>query len=67
MKSVSVARDNGLTAWTVSVDDEQLAEQHLLRLALSDENLVVTEFGRKKHDLEEVFLSIVEGSNHVRN
>jgi len=67
VKSISVTPVNGQTAWTVSVKDEGLAEQHLLRLALSDENLVVTEFGRKKHDLEEVFLNIVEGSNHVRN
>ncbi len=67
VKSISVTPVNGQTTWTVSVADEHLAEQQLLRLALSDENLVVTEFGRKQHDLEEVFLNIVEGSNHVRN
>jgi hypothetical protein len=27
----------------------------------------VTEFGRKKYELEEVFLNIVEGSNHGRS
>jgi ABC-2 type transport system ATP-binding protein len=67
VKAVSVAANNGLTTWNVSVNDDQIAEKQLLRVALSDENLVVTEFGRKKHDLEEVFLNIVEGSNHVRN
>jgi ABC-2 type transport system ATP-binding protein len=67
VKAVSVAANNGLTTWNVSVNDDQIAEKQLLRAALSDENLVVTEFGRKKHDLEEVFLNIVEGSNHVRN
>ena len=67
VKSVSVAANNGLTTWHVSVNDDQIAEQQLLRVALSDESLVVTEFGRKKHDLEEVFINIVEGSNHVRN
>jgi len=66
VKSVGVTPGNGLTAWNVSVNDEQVAESQLLRLVLSDENLVVTEFGRKKHDLEEVFLNIVEGSEHVR-
>jgi ABC-2 type transport system ATP-binding protein len=66
VKSVGVAPGNGLTAWNVSVNDEQVAESQLLRLVLSDENLVVTEFGRKKHDLEEIFLNIVEGSEHVR-
>jgi ABC-2 type transport system ATP-binding protein len=67
VKSINVTSSNGLATWTVSVADDHVAEQQLLRLALSDENLVVTEFGRKKHDLEEVFLNIVEGSNHVRN
>jgi ABC-2 type transport system ATP-binding protein len=66
VKSVSTAANNGLTTWNVSVNDDQIAAQQLLRVALSDENLVVTEFGRKKHDLEEVFLNIVEGSDHVR-
>ena len=66
VKSVGVTPGNGLTAWNVSVNDEQVAESQLLRLVLSDENLVVTEFGRKKHDLEEIFLNIVEGSEHVR-
>ena len=66
VKSVGVAPGNGLVTWTVSVYDEQTAERLLLRLVLSDENLVVTEFGHKKHDLEEVFLNIVEGSEHVR-
>jgi ABC-2 type transport system ATP-binding protein len=65
VRSMSVAPGNGLTTWHVGVSDEQAAERQLLRLALSDENLVVTEFGRKKHDLEEIFLSIVEGSEHV--
>jgi ABC-2 type transport system ATP-binding protein len=67
VKSISATPVNGLTAWSVSVADEAIAEQQLLRLALSDENLVVTEFGRKKYDLEEIFLNIVEGSNHVHN
>ncbi len=66
VKSISVRPENSHTAWTVSVADDQIAEAQLLRLILSDENLAVIEFGRKKHDLEEVFLNIVEGSNHVR-
>jgi ABC-2 type transport system ATP-binding protein len=65
VKSVGVAPGNGFTTWNVSVKDDQIAERQLLRLALSDDNLVVTEFGRKKHDLEEVFLNIIEGSEHV--
>jgi ABC-2 type transport system ATP-binding protein len=67
VKSINAASVDGHTTWSVSVADEAIAEQQLLRLALSDENLVVTEFGRKKYDLEEIFLNIVEGSNHVHN
>ena len=41
------------------IDDRQL-----LRLALSDPSVTVLEFGQQKHNLEEVFLSIVEGGEH---
>ena len=42
--------------------DEAAAEAQLLRLVLSDERLTVSNFGRKKYELEEVFLHTVEGS-----
>ena len=38
---------------------------NLLRLVLEDQALTVTEFGRKKHNLEEVFMSIVGEEQHV--
>jgi hypothetical protein len=41
-------------------------EEHLLRWVLSEGNLRVTEFGRKKYELEEVFLSMVGEDNHGR-
>lgn len=50
---------NGHTTWQISVSDANAAENSLLRLVMDDPALTVTEFGRKKHDLEEVFLSIV--------
>ena len=46
--------------------DEAAAENQLLRLVLADQQVTVTEFGRKKYELEEVFLNIVEGDNHGR-
>jgi len=49
--------------WQVSVTDEAAAEDQLLRLVLADSQLRVTEFGRKKYELEEVFLGLVEGSD----
>jgi ABC-2 type transport system ATP-binding protein len=58
---VNVVSSNGLTSMQVKVTDEKIAEAELLRLALSDSQTTVTEFGRKKHNLEEVFLEIVSG------
>lgn len=54
---------NGQTGWLMNVSDEAVAEQKLFKL-LAAEDVVVTEFGRKKYDLEEVFMGIVEGDNH---
>ena len=57
---------NGHTTWQVSVSDETAAENQLLRLVMEDPALTVTEFGRKKYDLEEVFMSIVGEEQNVR-
>jgi ABC-2 type transport system ATP-binding protein len=57
---VSTRKKNGSTTWTVSVSDAAAAEARLLRLLLSDESLVVTDYGRKEYELEEVFIDIVE-------
>ena len=58
---------NGSTCWQVFVDDEEAAEAQLLRSVLSDTHITVTDFGRKKYELEEIFLNIVEESNHDNN
>jgi ABC-2 type transport system ATP-binding protein len=55
--------DNAHTAWQVTVTDEAAAEEQLLRVILSDVQVNVLEFGRKKYELEEVFLGLVEGNN----
>ena len=56
------AAENGQTNWQVCVSDEDAAEDQLLRLILEDRDIRVKCFGRKTYNLEEVFLSIVEGS-----
>jgi ABC-2 type transport system ATP-binding protein len=56
---------NGSNTWQISVTDEAAAEAQLLRLVMEDSQLTVTEFGRKKHNLEEVFMSIVGEEQHV--
>jgi ABC-2 type transport system ATP-binding protein len=58
--------ENGYTHWLVSVTDAEAAEAQLARLIVCEEQVVLTAFGRKKHELEEVFMNIVEGSNHGR-
>ncbi|HET7377371.1 MAG TPA: ABC transporter ATP-binding protein, partial [Anaerolineae bacterium] len=64
VSSIKATASNSHTHWQVTVTDENSAEDQLLRLVLSDGHITVTEFGRKKYDLEEVFLGLVEGSNH---
>ena len=66
VKSLQATPTNGHVIWQVAVTDEAAAEAQLLRLVQSDGAVIVTEFGRKKVDLEEVFLSLIEGGNHVK-
>ncbi|GAB4574165.1 MAG: ABC transporter ATP-binding protein [Anaerolineae bacterium] len=62
VREVSAApTTNGLMHWHVSVSDEKTAEAQLLRMVLADERVNVIEFGRRKYELEDIFLSIVEG------
>jgi len=62
VQKISSTPAEGLTSWQVSVSDPQAAEDQLLRLLLEDRQLSVKSFGRKTYNLEEVFLSLVEGS-----
>jgi ABC-2 type transport system ATP-binding protein len=64
VKSLSQMKTNGAQSLTVTVSDESAAKDQLLRLALSDPAVTVIEFGRQVHNLEEVFLNIVEGGLH---
>jgi ABC-2 type transport system ATP-binding protein len=66
VKAIETGSKDGQVEWRVSVTDENAAEEELLRLVLTDKNLRVTEFGRQKYDLEEVFLKMVEGSDHAK-
>ena len=58
--SVQTLEKNGRTKWLVSVRDETMAEEELLRLILRDRSLSVCEFGMKKYELEEIFMKLVE-------
>ena len=54
------------TDLAITVTDAALAEHQVLRLLLADDAAAVTEFGRQKYELEDVFLRLVEGDNHGR-
>ncbi|HEX6287167.1 MAG TPA: ABC transporter ATP-binding protein, partial [Acidimicrobiia bacterium] len=45
----------------VTVNDQKAGDALLLRSILGDNALTVTSFGRKQHNLEDVFLHLVEG------
>ncbi len=58
--------DVPLETWLVTVKDARAAEECILRVLLTIENLTVTSFGRKMYELEDVFIDIVEGGSHGR-
>jgi len=62
VSGISVAKVNGWVSWQVTVTDEEAAKAQLLRLVLADGRAAVVEFGRRRFELEEVFVSIVEGT-----
>ncbi len=64
VSNVDLFPTNGITRWQVQVNDEAVAERHLLRQFLTDEQITVTEFGRKQHNLEDVFMTIVTGDDN---
>jgi ABC-2 type transport system ATP-binding protein len=59
VQSLSTAADNGLVTWQVSVNDVAAAEEQMLPLILEERDVRVKSFGRKTHNLEEVFLNLV--------
>ena len=64
--NATVTQHNGTSKWQVSVSDEPAAEATLLRHVLADQRVTVTEFSRKKYELEEVFMEIVKGDGDGR-
>ncbi len=59
---VNQGRDEAAT-WTVAVSDAEMAEAQLLRLVLAEPQVRVLDFRRRRYELEEVFMQIVEGSH----
>ena len=64
--SVELLPQAASTQMLVTVTDETAAQTRLLRLLMADEQLVVTDFGRKTVKLEDIFVNIVEGSGTTK-
>ena len=65
--AVKVGSSNGPTPLEISVTDAQAAEALLLPLLLEGGQTTVSAFGRKQHNLEEIFLHLVEGGRDHGN
>ena len=59
VSSIKIDHREGQTTWQISVLDEKTAEASLLRIVISSDGLIVTEFGRKKFELEEIFINLL--------
>ncbi len=62
---IKTGEHDGEITWQVSVSDPQAAEMQLLKM-LVDTPAVVTEFRRKRYELEDIFIQVIEGDRDVR-
>ncbi len=53
--------------WEVTVTDDAIAESQLLKQVLTCEDVTVLEFGRRKVDLEDIFLTLTEGGQNGKH
>ncbi len=58
---------NNHFSWEVVVSDEGMAEAQLLPQVLLGGEVTVLEFGRKKVDLEDIFLTLTEGDQNGKH
>jgi len=66
VSGVTLVHGDTRTILQVAVTDEEAAEDDLLNLAIRDGQATVTEFGRRRYELEDIFMEIVEESNNGR-
>jgi ABC-2 type transport system ATP-binding protein len=60
---IQVAPTDGGTVWQVGVTDPDAAEAQLLRLLLAHPSVAVVSFNRRRLELEQVFIDLIEGGN----
>lgn len=61
---VQMEQSEGQAQWQISVSDAAIAEEQLLRLVVPVTGIRVTEYGKSKFELEDIFLNLVGGNNH---
>jgi hypothetical protein len=61
VSGIESSQEDGQVIWQVSVTDEVAAEDQLMGLLVSN-GLKVSNFSRKGHNLEDVFINIIERS-----
>ena len=65
IKNIDIGTKREQTQWQITVSDDDIAEEKLLRLILADKNVRVIDYRIKKYELEEIFLQVVEGEENV--
>jgi ABC-2 type transport system ATP-binding protein len=63
VEQIDTADEHGLSTWQVRVTDDRAGEDLLLQTILLDRDIQVRQFGRKTHNLEEVFMTLVGKDN----
>jgi len=58
---------NNHISWEVTVSDEAIAEEQLLPQVLAGKEVTVLEYGRRKVDLEDIFLTLTEGDQNGKH
>ena len=58
-----ISQEDQLVTWHIAVNDDNKAESLLLRDILAHELMIIA-FQKRRFDLEDVFISIVEGGSH---
>jgi ABC-2 type transport system ATP-binding protein len=61
VSEIETSRNGDVTTWLVTITDKEIAEAELLPLILAGEDVRVISLGPREQELEDVFLSLVEG------
>lgn len=59
--SLDEEQTDGDIEWHIAVGDEEAADASLLRTIVADQQTRVKEFGRRRYQLEDVFMNLIEG------